>query len=97
MAGRRLEAIAKSGCKSADDSLLLQTFGTLSRRDLKAVADQEHCFTDVSEKGPHLQRQTGVTEADRTVRPEQESELILERELILNGLHSALLRWLVPR
>jgi len=72
-----------SGCKSANDGLLLQTFGTLPRRNLKAVADQDDCFAHVAGEGPHLQRQTGVTEADRTVRSEQEAELIL------SGLHSA--------
>ena len=72
-----------SGCKSANDGLLLQTFGTLPRRNLKAVADQDDCFAHVAGEGPHLQRQTGITEADRTVRSEQEAELIL------NGVHSA--------
>jgi len=71
-----------SGCKSANDGLLLQTLGALSRRNLNIVADQDHCFAYFSGKGPHLQRQTGVTKADRTVRPEQEGELILD------GLHS---------
>jgi hypothetical protein len=51
------------GCKSANDGLLLQTFGTLSRRDLKAVAHQDYCLAYLSGKGPHLQCRTGVTEA----------------------------------
>src|SRR5207245_2932613 len=43
----------------------------------------------ISGEGPHLQRQTGVTEADRTVRPEQEGELILHA---LHGRPSRLRR-----
>src|SRR5437870_10132862 len=75
-----------SSCKSANDHLLLEAFRTLSRGDLEpiAVSDHGHGFPDLSGKGPHLQRQTGVTEADRTVRPEQEGEFIL------NVLHGAL-------
>ena len=67
----------RSGCKSANDSLFLETFGALSRRNSKSLADQDHCFAYISGKGPHLHRQTGVTEADGTVCPEQDSELIL--------------------
>ena len=72
------------GRESAHDGLLLQTFGTLSRRNLKAVTDQGHRFAHISGKSTHLQRQTGVTEADCTVRPEQDCELIL------NVLHGGL-------
>jgi hypothetical protein len=71
-----------SGRKGADDGLLLKAFGTLSRRNLKSVADQDRCLADLSGKGPHLQRQTGVTKADSAVRPEQEAELIL------NAIHA---------
>lgn len=71
------------GRKGANDDLLLKTFGTLSRRNLKSVTDRGHCFAYVSGKGTHLQRETRVTEVDRTVRPEQEGELIL------NALHAA--------
>ena len=48
------------------------------------VADHDHSFPDLSGKGPHHQRQTGVTVADCTVRPKQESESIFD------GLHCAL-------
>jgi hypothetical protein len=34
---------------------------------LKFVADQDRCFAYLSGKSTHLQRQTGVTEADRAV------------------------------
>src|SRR6267142_6747112 len=71
------EAMNSSGRKGADDGLLLKAFGTLPRRNLKSVADQDRCLADLSGKGPHLQRETGVTEADSAVRPEQEGELIL--------------------
>lgn len=73
-----------SGCQSANDGPLLQTFGTHSRGNVKAVADQEHCCAYVSGQGPHLQRQTLVTKADRTVRPKEKSESIFD------GLHCAL-------
>lgn len=78
------EAMNSSGRKSPDDGLLLKAFGTLSRRNLKSVAYQDRCLADLSGKGPHLQRQTGVTEADSAVRPEHEGELIL------NAIHVAL-------
>src|SRR6266850_839893 len=85
-AGRTATRLAmnSSGRKGADDGLLLKTFGTLSRRNLKSVADQDRCLADLSGKGPHLQRQTGVTEADSAVRSEQEAELIL------NAIHGNL-------
>jgi hypothetical protein len=73
-----------SGCESANDGPLLQTFGTLSRRNFYSVAHHEHRFSDLSGKGSHLQRKTLVTEADRTVRPEQ------MRKSILDVVHCAL-------
>lgn len=51
---------------------------------MKSGTDQDHCFAYVSGQGAHLQRETGVTEANCTVCPEQEDELIL------NALHVAL-------
>src|SRR5439155_16642705 len=74
-----LRRCVRSGGKGPDDRLLLQTFRTLSRSDLKSVPDQDHGFSHLSGKGAHLQRQTGVTEADRTVRSEQEGQSILNR------------------
>jgi len=41
-----------SGRKGADDGLLLKAFGTLSRRNLKSVADQDRCLADLSGKAP---------------------------------------------
>lgn len=64
-----------------NDRLVLQTFRTPSGSNLKSVAYQDRCFPHLTGKGTHLQRQAGVTEADRPVRAEEESELILD------GLH----------
>jgi hypothetical protein len=50
----RNRSASPSGRKGADDSLLLKAFGTLSRRNLKSVADQDRCLADLSGKGPHL-------------------------------------------
>jgi len=47
------------------------------------LADHDHRFPYLSEKGTHLQRQAGVTEADGPVRAEEESESIVD------GLHGS--------
>src|SRR5262249_2901092 len=67
------ETMNSSGRKGADDGLLLKAFGTLSRSNLKSVADQDRRLADLSGEGPHLQRQTVVTEADSAVCPERRS------------------------
>src|SRR5207245_11733099 len=60
-----------AGRKSTHDGLLLETFGTLTSRNLKAVADQHHRLAHVAGQGPHLQRKRRVTTADRPARPER--------------------------
>jgi hypothetical protein len=58
------------GRKSADDHLLLEAFGTLSRCDLEPLvaADHGNGFLHLSAQGPHLQRYAGRTETNRPVR-----------------------------
>ena len=67
--------------KGADNRLRLQTFGTSSWRQLKlvpAAADRHQRVLNFARKRTHLQRQTGVAEVDRSVRPEQEGQSILD-------------------
>jgi len=63
-----------SGGERANDSRLLQTFRALSGGNLEPVANQNHGCAHVSGEGSHFQREARVTEADRTIRPEQELE-----------------------
>src|SRR5439155_8384110 len=65
----------------ADNQLRSQTSKTTSQRHAKlvpAAPDRHQRVLNFARKRTHHQRKTGVAEVDRSVRPEQEGESILD-------------------